>query len=86
MIKAAPAIESTPNRLRARADEPIRQADIRNGKASVATVTPRVGCGLKLKYAVSENGRENISIMPDAASHIGNIAITIRTDGNLLVL
>jgi hypothetical protein len=43
IIKAAPAIESTPNRLPARADEPIRQADIRNGKASVATTTPRVG-------------------------------------------
>src|SRR5919202_1464614 len=84
MIKTAPVIDSTPNLLPARVDEPTRQADIKNGTARVATATPMVGSGLKLKYLVSEKGSENISIIPDAASHTGNIAITISAEGNNL--
>jgi hypothetical protein len=66
-----PIMDATPNLWFAKIDEPIRIDEMRNGYAADAKNAAKIGCGLKSKNAVSENGRENEYIMPVRASQTG---------------
>src|SRR5581483_7284261 len=82
----APAsAETTPNLLFARLDVATMIAAVISGKPSMATSAPAHGCGLKWKKPVSENGSENMSIEPAAASQTGSMPSTRRALGSDLL-
>ena len=77
-MKAPPTADTMPKRLPARVEELVPTNDIRKGNVSVATATASTGGGSKLKCPVWENGSENMSTIPDAASHMGSMPTMIR--------